>query len=328
MTLRILLAVSADEDTVFLEDVLTEVEGREYWSDWVHLETVHAASWEEAEAILARTGDGHPVDLLLLDLSLRVLDLPIPPVRDPRRRDANRGANRDANRDSNRDTNQDQTQMRGVEAFRRAQAVASSVPVVLLVGSEEIAMAEHLLREGAQDFLVKSQVDCGPLAHSIRNAIERHRYLQSARASAMTDSLTGLLNRAAFLALAERDRKLAAALYRRILVAVAEPDAAALDSAQKQDRDLTLMEAAERLRELAGPLDLLARIGERTFAVAVFETEDRNLEDAWTRLKGASASLRLNIGASVFRPDSPVLLEELLDQAQRELAPVAAAARR
>ncbi|HXP83095.1 MAG TPA: diguanylate cyclase [Bryobacteraceae bacterium] len=317
MTLRILLAVSVDEDIVFLEDVLTEVEGREYWSDWVHLETVHAASWEEAEAVLTHAGDRPPVDLLLLDLSLRVLDLSVPAARDPRRRDANRGAN------------QDQMQMLGVEAFRRAQAAAPNVPVVLLVTSEEIAVAEHLLREGAQDFLIKSQVDCGPLAHAIRNAIERHRYLQSARAAAMTDSLTGLLNRSAFLALAERDRKLAAALDRRILLAVTGPESAALDSIHKQqDRDLTLVEAAERLRELVGPLDLLARIGERGFALAVFETEDRSLEEAWTRLHGAAASLRLNLGAAVFRPDSPVPLEELLEQAQRELAPVAVAARR
>jgi PleD family two-component response regulator len=311
MTLRILLAVSGAEDTLFLEDVLTEVEGREYWSDWVHLETVHAASWEEAENILTRAVDGHPVDLLLLDLSLRVLDPPLPSARDPRRRNGNPDS------------------LLGVEAFRRAQAAAPNVPVVLLVSSDEIAMAEHLLREGAQDFLVKSQVDCGPLAHAIRNAIERHRYLESARSAAMTDSLTGLLNRAAFLALAERDRKLAAATDRRILLAVAEPDAAALDSVRKQqDRDLTLVEAAERLRELVGPLDLLARIGERAFAVAVFEGEDRNLEDTWTRLHGASSALRVNVGAAVFRPDSPVPLEELLEQAQRELAPVAAAARR
>jgi PleD family two-component response regulator len=224
--------------------------------------------------------------------------------------------------------------MQGAEAFRRAQAAAPQVPVVLLVSSEEIAVAELLLREGAQDYLVKSQVDCGPLAHAIRNAIERHRYLESARAAAMTDSLTGLLNRAAFLALVERDRKLAAAMDRRILVAVAEPDGEALDGLHRQqNRDLALVEAAERLRGLAGPLDLVARLEERGFAFAVFETEDRTLEDAWARLKGASASLKLNIGASVFRPESPLTLEELLAQAEHtldnpQLAPTAAAARR
>src|SRR5579871_5046253 len=236
MTLRILLAVSGADDALFLEDVLTEVEGREYWSDWVHLETQHAGNWDETEALLTQT-DAPPVDVLLLDLNLHVSGPLVPSLRDLRRRDR-------------------PELLRGVEAFRRAQAAAPRVPVVLLITSEEIALAEHLLREGAQDYLVKSQVDCVPLAHSIRNAIERHRYLESARAAAMTDSLTGLLNRAAFLALAERDRKLAAAVERRMLVAVAEPESAAWINLQKQqDRDLTLVEAADRLRELMGPLD-------------------------------------------------------------------------
>jgi hypothetical protein len=73
---------------------------------------------------------------------------------------------------------------------------------------------------------------------------------------------------------------------------------------------------------------MVARAGDRSFLLAVFETEERSLEDAWSRLHSASASLRLNIGASVFRAEAPVPLEELLDQAQRELAPLAAAARR
>lgn len=310
MTFRILLAVSGTEDTLFLEDVFTEVDGREYWSDWVHLETVHAASWEEAEAILTQAGGHPPVDLILLDLELRVRDLPVPPVRELRRRDRSADSKH------------------GLEAFRRAQTIAPHVPVVLLIHAEEMALAELLLREGAQDYLIKSEVDCGPIAHAIRNSIERHRYLESARAAAMTDTLTGLLNRAAFLALAERERKLAEALERRILIACAEPDAAVMDGIHKQqDRDLALVEAAERLRKLAGPLDLLARVGERSFAMAIFETEDQALEDAWTRLNCASASSRLNIGASVFRPESPLPLEDLLQQAESELAPVAAAAR-
>jgi two-component system, cell cycle response regulator len=309
MTLRILLADSGAEDALFLQDVLTEVEGREYWSDWVHLETRHAGNWDEAEALLTEK-EGPGIDVLLLDLNLQLSGRLAQAAQDLRRRDR-------------------PEPMRGVEAFRRAQTAAPNVPVVLLITAEEIALAEHLLREGAQDYLVKSQVDCGPLAHSIRNAIERHRYLESARAAAMTDSLTGLLNRAAFLALAERDRKLAAAVERRMLVAVAKPESAVWDNLQKQqDRDLTLMEAADRLRGLIGPLDLLARIGERTFGVAVFEAQDRNLEAAWMRLNRASAELRLWIGAAVFRPELPAALEELLEQASSEVAPIAAAARR
>src|SRR5579872_761459 len=135
MTIRVLLAVSDAEDTLFLEDVLTEVDGREYWSDWVHLEPVHAATWEQAEELL-RSGDRPPFDVLLLDLSLEVTDPPKPSLRERRRRS-----------DKPRP-------IQGVEAFRRAQAYAPMLPVVLLASAEEIPVAELLLREGAQDFLV------------------------------------------------------------------------------------------------------------------------------------------------------------------------------
>src|SRR5579863_8095968 len=147
MTFRILLAMPGSEDTLFLEDVLTEVDGREYWSDWVHLETVHAASWDEAEAILvqpstSRAAQPSPppaqaVDLLLLDLGLPILDAPARNFREPRR-----GLHQGELKDNSR---------HGVEAFRRAQTVAPQVPVVLLIDSDDIAVAELLLREGAQD---------------------------------------------------------------------------------------------------------------------------------------------------------------------------------
>ena len=105
-------------------------------------------------------------------------------------------------------------------------------------------------------------------------------------------------------------------------------DPAVSDGSKKQqDRDLVLVETAERLRGLTRPPDLVARVTETEFAIAIFETEERSLEDAWSCLRGAASSLRLRIGASVFRPDAPQPLDELLEKARPELAPLAAVAR-
>src|SRR4051812_14087696 len=60
----------------------------------------------------------------------------------------------------------------GAETFRQAQA-ATQVPIILLTSSEEAEVSARLIRDGAQDFLVTRQIDCAPLAHAIRNAIER-----------------------------------------------------------------------------------------------------------------------------------------------------------
>ena len=79
-----------------------------------------------------------------------------------------------------------------------------------------------MVRDGAQDFLLKREVDCAPLARAIRNALERHRLLAAARVTSMTDQLTGLLTRPAFLTLAERDRLLAERLGRKMMVLMAE----------------------------------------------------------------------------------------------------------
>jgi two-component system, cell cycle response regulator len=209
------------------------------------------------------------------------------------------------------------------DTFRRIQSVAERIPVVLLLASEDDG-AIRMLRDGAQDFLIKGQVDCEPLAHAIRNAIERHKLLTATRAGRTTDSLTGVPGCGSFLALADRDRKIAERLDRRLMVIVAEPD----HVLARDDRDLIVMEAADHLRCMSHATDLLGRISETRFAVTVFETESESLEDVWARMHSGAAGVHLRIGAAIFDPQRPVPLESLLQQAALDLAPVAIAVRR
>ena len=219
---------------------------------------------------------------------------------------------------------------RGAETFRRAQAAASQVPVILLTCAEDAEMAARLVRDGAQDFLIKKQIDCAPMAHAMRNAIERHRLLSATRAASMMDSLTGLPNRGGFLTFADRDRKLAERLGRRLMVLVAEPKNLAEITATYGDqrRDLTLIEAADHLRGLLGPADLAARITETHFALTIFDTDVEPVESAWARFHSNAAAHRIGIGAAIFDAAHPASLEVLIDQAESDLAPAALAMRR
>src|SRR5213592_1591036 len=63
----------------------------------------------------------------------------------------------------------------GLETFARAHAEAPDTPIVVLTGLHDEDLAVKALREGAQDYLVKGQVDGRLLYHAIRYAIERHR---------------------------------------------------------------------------------------------------------------------------------------------------------
>jgi len=275
VTLRVLLAESGTEDILFLNDVLTELDGARCWGDWVHLEASHTATLADAEAILATA----PVDILLLDPELP---------------------------DSH-----------GAETFRRIQAAAPHVPIILLVEPSATSLAEHLVRDGAQDFLVKKEVDCVPLARAIRNAMERHRLLVAARATSMTDQLTGLLTRPAFLTLAERDRLLAERLNRRMMILLAEPTAPdhAPQAPGEQGRDLALVEAADDLRRVAGPAALLARLSDAQFGLAVLDTLSEPVEEIRSRLQAAGTDGKLAFAAAMFDPQQPVSLDALLDQA-------------
>lgn len=208
----------------------------------------------------------------------------------------------------------------GKETFLRYQAVAPQIPAVLIV--DEASLAENLLREGAQDFLVRGQVDCAPLAKALRSAIERHRLLAATRAASMVDSLTGLLSRDAFLLLADRDRRLAETMHRRQLLILAEPKAKFTDD---QGRDLGVVDAAEQLRSMAGSTDLVARVGLLHLALSVLDSEQESAEEIWARLHGAAARSGISLGVAVFDPERPMGLDRLLELAAGDLKPAAAA---
>jgi diguanylate cyclase (GGDEF)-like protein/PAS domain S-box-containing protein len=61
----------------------------------------------------------------------------------------------------------------GLEAVRRARAVAPRVPLVVLTGLDDEALATRALQEGAQDYLIKGQIETRGLLRALRYAIER-----------------------------------------------------------------------------------------------------------------------------------------------------------
>src|ERR1700736_6732422 len=61
----------------------------------------------------------------------------------------------------------------GVEAIRRAHAAAPRIPLVVLTGLDDESLAAQALQEGAQDYLLKGQIEARGLLRSLRYAIER-----------------------------------------------------------------------------------------------------------------------------------------------------------
>ena len=61
----------------------------------------------------------------------------------------------------------------GYETFEKLRRAVSTVPVIVLTGVDDQAMAERAVRHGAQDFLAKSEMSPSLLVRSIRYALER-----------------------------------------------------------------------------------------------------------------------------------------------------------
>jgi diguanylate cyclase (GGDEF)-like protein len=106
----------------------------------------------------------------------------------------------------------------GSEAVAAAVKACPMIPVIVVSHAAESQISEHMLRLGAQDYLVKRETNGNQLLRAIQHAVERKRLdirlkttlgeLGQANARlrtlALKDTLTGALNRRAFFAIANQ----------------------------------------------------------------------------------------------------------------------------
>jgi len=71
----------------------------------------------------------------------------------------------------------------GLDTFTRVHAQAPQVPIIVLTGTDDETLAVAAVRAGAQDYLVKGQVNSDSLARAIRYAVERKHTQEAVRES-------------------------------------------------------------------------------------------------------------------------------------------------
>ncbi|MGA2881054.1 MAG: hypothetical protein ABSG13_19055 [Bryobacteraceae bacterium] len=177
-----------------------------------------------------------------------------------------------------------------LDSFLEVSACAAGAPILVLADEPDENLANRLLREGAQDVLVKSEMECVPLARAIRYAIERQRRVSAVHAAALIDPLTGLLTCDAFL-------NVSAYRGREDLLALVEIPAS------RETLDPLLIQAAEALRGVFEAPAVLGRWDQRRLCVLAPEA-------------ALHRAAELTNGALQFFITS---LEELADTDEREL---------
>jgi two-component system, cell cycle response regulator len=148
-----------------------------------------------------------------------------------------------------------------LDTFLEVRASAPGVPIVVLADEPDENLANRLLREGAQDVLVKPELECAPFARSIRYAIERQRRALTLQASALVDELTEVLSRDAFLNVARHYTQLSLRGHVELLLASVEVPS------DRESREPLLIQAAEVLRSVFEAPSVIGRWGRSRFAV-------------------------------------------------------------
>ena len=81
----------------------------------------------------------------------------------------------------------------GLETLVAARAQIEQLPIIVLTGMDDDELGVRALQAGAEDYLVKGQVDTRLLVRAIRYAKERHAHIEDIRR--LNDELKGSLDR-------------------------------------------------------------------------------------------------------------------------------------
>jgi diguanylate cyclase (GGDEF)-like protein len=197
---------------------------------------------------------------------------------------------------------------KGLDSVVAVREADPQVPIVVLSGQEDEALAVEAVQQGAQDYLLKSYADGNLLSRAIRYAAERKRGELQLAHQAMHDSLTGVPNRRLFLdrlaqALARTDREQGSVAVLFLDLDRFKP---INDSLGHEAGDQVLAGVAGRLLEILRPSDSVARLGGDEFMMLCehIDSEHQAVAIAQRALETISAPLpvagrELSVTASI-----------------------------
>ena len=219
---------------------------------------------------------------------------------------------------------------KGIKTFYKLHEQAPEVPIVVITALNDQEMGIEAVRMGAQDYLVKGNIDSAMLSRAIQYAIVRQQNDANLRRLALIDDLTKLYNRRGFFSLSEQNMKLAKREGKTLLLLSADLDGLKLinDTYGHHEGDRALIAVASLLKATFRTSDVIARIGGDEFVVLMIQAKGENAHVIKERLQknigqhnsvAERFSISLSVGIAQFNPQDEVSIEELLVQADQRL---------
>jgi len=205
------------------------------------------------------------------------------------------------------------------EAFASVRGHPADVPVVVLSEPGQESRAEAAVRAGAEDRLTRGELPDSMVPRLLRYAVERHRLRRELRELEIADTATGLPTLRGFGPIAEHHLRMADRTGEPVVFLF-------MRLADTTD----LADAASVLREAVRDADVPARVAEDTFAVLLTGSAKGAEAMVLSRLIEAIAvadsqperdrPLSMDVGTSLYDPEQPVTLEEMLAEATRRMS--------
>jgi diguanylate cyclase (GGDEF)-like protein len=215
----------------------------------------------------------------------------------------------------------------GMDAVQKIRGQTPSVPIVVLTSVEDESLGMATVKHGAQDYLVKGQLDARLLMRTLLYAIERHRIQTALETESVIDELTGIHNRRGFLALANQHLKLAQRTGEPFLAVFVDLDGLKQinDTFGHQGGDDAIREAVSLLQTCIRKSDILGRLGGDELAILMANAAENTGHVLRLRLHGKLATynassgrpykLSVSIGSVRCTGEKTHTIEELLEQA-------------
>lgn len=199
----------------------------------------------------------------------------------------------------------------GIQTFVDLRVRARHTPVVIMSGLDSDELAIDAVRKGAEDYLVKGEIDSRLLLRILHHAIDRHRIKEKLASvtgrlretnmrlekMALLDPLTGLYNRRGLQQALKRETQIALREGGKLMVLIFDIDdfKRVNDSLGHPVGDILLKEVAKKVQDSVRASDHVARIGGDEFILLLPKTQLREGLQLSERLRFAISNTTITV---------------------------------
>jgi two-component system cell cycle response regulator len=219
---------------------------------------------------------------------------------------------------------------KGINTFIKLHYQFPEIPVVVITSLNDSELGIKAAQLGAQDYLIKGEINSDLLRRAILFALVRHEKDENLRKQALIDELSQLYNRRGFISVFHQYLKIAQREGQNLLLIMVDVDGlkSINDTHGHLEGDRAIIDTGKILKGTFRGSDLVGRIGGDEFVVLAVQASDENAQALRERLQNkidqynstnTNFTLSLSVGITRFDPQVNIPFETLLAQADDDL---------